>query len=322
MPNNKDTYGHTPTSDDNYQEVYDFMGIDINDVGKPIEIENPTEELKIEDGNPKNLSKSKAKPKDNEPESEEDIVEGEDNEEEIEEDEEEESQEDSESYNDLDEEEEDEEDISGKKSIPLRTYLDLKSKYKDARRKNAEYEDKLLDQEDLDLQRAMVDELVNEGMDENMAKIQAKYLAKVQAKSRKASNFEEQVTDELTDLAYDDYFSDALEYKLPIIKMMKDYKSKGINLTAEQAYLNVLGATKLKLKSKTQKMKQNTAKRLENKRKGNMQYRKPTKNDSGSTAGKFRLSSDDMAALRELQRAQPSAGWTKQKYYKMQHSDD
>lgn len=320
MSDNK-SFGHTPTADDNYKEVYEFMGIDPKKVGKPAEIVNPIEELKLEDGNPKTKSKAKAQ---DEPASDDEILEGEDDEE-IEEDPqeiEEESPEDTESEKDLEEElEEESPKTKGKDSVPLKTYLDMKSKLKEARRKNAEYEDKLLEQEDLDLQQSMIKELIDEGMDENLAKIQAKYMARAMAKGRKTSNFENTVTDELTDLAEDDYFSDALDYRIPIIKMMKEYKSKGIEISTEQAYLNVVGIAKLKLKSKTRDIKKNTAKRYEQKAKGNMQYKKVSAGDSNGPTTKYKLSSDDLKALSELQKAQPNAGWTKQKLWKMLNSN-
>lgn len=335
MGNKKNTYGSIPTVDDNYNEVYNFMGIDPNQVGKPVDNQSSLENLKIPDGNPKEQTKSKAKAK-NEPESEDDIVEGEDNGEEIEEDEEtiEESLEDTESVDDLEEKFEDSSNFSEeeeyesslkkkrtKDSIPLGVYLELKNKYKESKRKNAEYEDKLLEQEDVDLQDSMIKELVDEGFDENLARIQAKYIAKIQAKSRKTSNFEQQIIDDLTDLAEDDYFNDALDYKIPVIKMIKDYKSKGIDLKPEQAYLQILGTAKLKSKTQTDRIKQTRTKQLETKRKGNMQYKKASHIDSSGTPGKFKLSSDDLKALRELQKVQPFAGWTKQKYWKMQNNE-
>jgi len=311
-------YGETPSADDNYKEVYEFMGIDPKQVGKPVSNENPLEELKIEDGNPK-----EAKPKHKESElKDEDIEtsEGEDNEEEDPELEGEEEEEEKEEGEDP---QEGLEEKSEKKNdyVPVKSLINEKAKTRELKRRLAELEEKVLDQEDLESQDIIYKDLVDEGMDEGIARKMAMHTVRLAAKNRKTDSYESNIADELTDLAEDDYFADALDYKIPIIKKMREYKKKGITISAEEAYLTVVGANKLRNKTKVQERKKAAAKQLSNKRSGHSQYKKVAPGDSSGPKGQYKLDSDDMKALQELQKAQPLAGWNKVKFYKMKHSD-
>jgi len=308
-------YGETPTADDNYKEVYEFMGIDPKQVGKPVSSENPLEELKIEDGNPK---EAQPKYKKSELKDEDIELEGEDNEES---ESEEEGEEELEEGEDSLEEPEEEEPKNKNDYVPVKSLINEKAKTRELKRRLAKLEEKVLDQEDIESQNTIYQDLVDEGMDEGMAKKLAVHTVRLAAKNRKTDSYESSITDELTDLSEDDYFADALDYKIPIIKKMRDYRKKGITISAEEAYLTVVGADKLKGKTKVRERKKAAAKQLENKRSGRSQYKKVAAGDSSGPKSQYKLDSDDMKALQGLQKAQPFAGWTKAKYYKMKNSD-
>jgi hypothetical protein len=114
----------------------------------------------------------------------------------------------------------------------------------------------------------------------------------------------------LKELARDNFFSDAPTYKNEIQKVIKDYKAKGIEIDAEEAYFKVRG--KSRMREYRTDIEQ---KALLDRRNGD--DKKLPASTPKAPKDPYPLDDVDKKALEGLQKAQPSAGWTAERYFKL-----
>lgn len=289
---------------ENEKAAYEDLGLDPS--VEPDD-KNPFEEhLKIETGD---------EPENSDDEKEDEATEDGDSEEEVEEEESEEDVEDSEDY-ESEEEQDDEESYEDTKKdkVSIKKFMKEKSKNRELRKRVQELEDRNLEIEEKETIEDIVTELADEGLDEAIARKLAKRLVGTSRGRDRDNKFESRIVEDLEDLAESDsLFDDALDYKIPIIKRIRTYKTRGIDLDVEDAYMSVVGKDKIKSKIKTADTREKSRKRLKNKREGVTKTKHASK-DTKSSPVNYGLDADDRKALKELQRAQPDAKWTAKKY--------
>lgn len=185
-----------------------------------------------------------------------------------------------------------------KDSVPL-------SKYMEEKRKRQEYERLLASQED---QKKLLDkkqELVNRGWPESEAEMLARQEVerdrdRLEMKSRTAEY-------DIRDLARsDDFFSDAEAFKDEIKEKMLS-----LNIDARDAYMLVRGPARMQ-EVQLEREQRDVAERRTNK-----QTKKIENASAAPVKSPYKLDADDKKALAELQKAQPNAGWTPEKYAKL-----
>lgn len=216
----------------------------------------------------------------------------------------------------LDDEETSSED--DEKKVPLKTFLELKSKYKSMKKNHAELLDKTLDSDSKSFIAVKKQKYVDLGYDEALAEELAKDLAelKAEAKTSNRSHFEESIIEDIEDLENDPVFSDIGSYKAEIIeKIMTTKRKTGEVLDTDLAYLLV---SKKKARSSLRDERiNNTQADVISKKKAGVSGKTKVATSSSTTAKEqFKLDKDDMAALKMLQQFQPDAKWTKEKYWK------
>lgn len=218
-------------------------------------------------------------------------------------------------------EEIDESDVTGEndedekeETVPLKTFLELKNKYKLTKKEYIDLKDRSLD-EDLKAYRDKIkSKYVKKGYDEEFADLISEDLAEMRTSlSNKKNNYDEIILDEIEELKKDPLFSDADEYRHEIINKIKETKKKGYDLDIEDAYLIVSRQGRNRLKE--QKVNDTQREVLKRKNKGTGKTNVAT-SGSSSTAPKYVLDEHDKIALKQLQKMQPDAKWTIEKYYK------
>lgn len=218
---------------------------------------------------------------------------------------------------DLDEGSEDgsENQESDSQSVPLNVYLDMKTKYKETRKKLQSLEDINTDSEILNYKNSLKEEYNKLVDNEELAEKIANDIAnlKMSFKNDRPNKFS-WVDDEIRDLKTDPIFSDIEDYREEIIEKVKETKKKGFDLDVEDAYLLVSRTDK---RGKLRDKKTNNTQREVIKNKSTTgKGSNVTTSQGGTPKPKYVLDEDDKKALKELQRYQPDAKWTVEKYYK------
>jgi hypothetical protein len=214
------------------------------------------------------------------------------------------------------EDQEDEEDQVEEK-IPLRVYLELKKKHKEAKKKLREHQEKELDSEVKEFRDEVYQEWIDKGYEPDMAETLANQLVKIKNDfiGTKKKSLEDSIDEEIKDLSEsDDFFNDAEEYTNEIKKKIREYKKQGVKLSAEQAYLQVVNV-KTKVKEYKTKQEQLIA---NSKSKG--KSKQAIVSQPSSKSKSHRLSDDEKKTLNLLRQNQPDAGWTEEKYIKLMKS--
>jgi hypothetical protein len=199
-------------------------------------------------------------------------------------------------------------------TVPLKTYLDLKNKYKMTRKEYNELKDKSLNEELKSYKDEVRNKYIKGGYNEDLADMISEDFAKLHASLNKGKNdIEESILEDIDELKTDPLFSDVDNYRHEIINKIKETKKKGYELDVEDAYLIVSRQGKTKLKEKRLNDKQRSV--LERKNKGTVRTNVAT-SGSSSNKSKYKLDEHDIIALKGLQKNQPDANWTVEKYYK------
>lgn len=208
----------------------------------------------------------------------------------------------------------DQEDI--KETVPLATYLEIKSELKKLKSKVSDFEVSRQDEELVNKRKSLVTKYQNRGYDDDQANDLADdqmeiYTELANIRKTKVNSF---IDEEIAELSQESVFSDIKNYTDVIKKKINQAKKAGFDLSVKEAYLNTVGIeTKLKELSIHNSLKERKTGTISN---DNV----PTSN-TGKPKEKFPLDRHDAKALAELQKAQPRANWTKEKYYNMMKRD-
>jgi hypothetical protein len=207
-------------------------------------------------------------------------------------------------------------------TVPLKTYLKLKDKYKKSRDRLAEFEDNLLDEKAKDFRSAKYEKFVKAGYSEEEAKFFADDALEtyVLARGEKKSKKDEAISEEIDDLSYDESYSDIKDYKNEIVLKLKQAKQLGMELSVEDAYFMV---------SKTSARKKHKENTIKEEIKESLQRKNNTQGQPVSASGKSsrtkllaKLDDFDKKALRNLQKYQPERKWTVEKYIEVVKNQD
>lgn len=199
-------------------------------------------------------------------------------------------------------------------TVPLKTYLELKNKYKITKKEYVDLKDKSLD-EDLKAYRDKIkSKYVKKGYDEELADLISEDFAEIKTSlNNNKSNYEDVILDEIEELKKDPLFSDADDYRNEIINKINETKKKGYDLDVEDAYILVSRQGRNRYKEK--KVNDTQREVIKRKNKGTGKTNVAT-SGSSSTAPKYVLDEHDKIALKQLQKMQPDAKWTQEKYFK------
>jgi hypothetical protein len=194
-------------------------------------------------------------------------------------------------------------------TVPEATFLAEKKKRKELERKLREIDESKLDGQILARKDAKKQELIGKGFDETVAEEMANMLVEALAEvhsDRKRKSQDDIFLDELNDLASEEYYSDIKGFA-PEIKAKMD-KVKG--LTIEEAYLLVRGPSRNREVKTAVEQKQ----ALERRKASD----KATPNSQPQGKEKqYKLTPAELKTVADLQKMQPEANWTKEKYYKL-----
>lgn len=186
------------------------------------------------------------------------------------------------------------------KDVPLSRFLEEKQKRK-------ELEKRLRNYENNELKGKFKEKWLGKGFEDDYAEEQANIEYRIHLQDQKLREME--IDSEISDLAKDDdYFADAISYKSEIKAKMKEK-----NLSAEEAYLI------LRKKSRDRELAtDNEQKEILRKRSDGVKQNNLT-SSSASPKNPYPLDAADKKALAGLQRMQPDAGWTAEKFYKSRY---
>ena len=199
------------------------------------------------------------------------------------------------------------------RSVPEATFLETKKRLKEAERALRELKEKDVEKESLITKTQLRQKYIEKGFDEDLADSLAEEFASLKSEVKRAS-FKEldnsAIDDDLKELARDNFFSDAPTYKNEIQKVIKDYKAKGIEIDAEEAYFKVRG------KSRMREYQTDIEQKALLERRDGQGKKLPTATPAPAK-NPYPLDDADKKALEGLQKAQPNGGWTAEKYYKI-----
>jgi hypothetical protein len=199
-------------------------------------------------------------------------------------------------------------------TVPLKTYLELKNKYKLTRKEYVDLKDKALDDDLKAYKEEVRNKYVKGGYNEDLADMISEDFAKLKSSlNNSKSNLEDSILEEIEELKKDKLFADADDYRNEIINKIKETKRKGYDLDVEDAYIIVSRQGKNRFKEK--KVNDTQRSIIERKNKGTVKANVAT-SGSSSTKSKYILDEHDKLALKQLQNMQPDAKWTIEKYYK------
>lgn len=191
--------------------------------------------------------------------------------------------------------EETEEKPPKKDEVPLSKYM--------AEKKRRQELERVLAQQESERQRlALEQSYLTRGYPEN----EAKQLASEKVEQQlNISKVESRLMDmDIKDLTKDPFFADAEAYADEIKETMRSMK-----VDAEKAYMVIRGPVRMR-EYQVEQEQQKTVKRTE---------KKVTNSKPMASKDPYPLSQDEAKTLAGLQKAQPDAGWTKEKLYKRIH---
>ena len=200
--------------------------------------------------------------------------------------------------------------------VPLSVLLEEKKRRKDLEKRLRQLEDKELEAETLTEKQKIKQRYTSQGYDENIADLLAEDYATLKSEIKKTvlhNNRKDYLDEEIEDLSRDSFYSDATAYQKEIKSKLSEFKSKGIELSVEDAY-NLVRNPKIKLKELKEDSEQKTL----------LNRRNDTKtiipNASASIPkNPYPLDDVDKKALVGLQTSQPNSNWTAEKYYKIRY---
>lgn len=205
-------------------------------------------------------------------------------------------------------------------TVPLKTFLDLKNKFKDSRKELADLRAKQYDIDSRDFISKKAKEYTDLGYDEALAIKLAEDLNSIRSEYKNNIGDEQsiEILDEIKDLKYE--HKDIELYKDDIIRKIKNIRKKGLDLDVEDAYYIVSKDSRRVPKSVSDKDKlinKQQADILKNPKQGS---NITTGNGSSTLKSNFKLDASDLKALKQLQAMQPNNNWTPEKYHKIMKS--
>jgi len=220
-----------------------------------------------------------------------------------------------ESGEDIEESEEADEYQEENDTVPLATFLEMKKQNKELKKKVSDKELQDLTDNLKARRESIKQKWLDKGYDEDFAEGLADDFIETQKElndEKINTKVEKRIDEELEELSEsDDFYKDIKNYKKDIVKTVKEYKNKGIDITLEEAFIKKVGLT-----NRLNELRTNMS--IEN------QYGKKKKSskkvgNSSSTGNDniYKLDEKDQKALKGLQQAQPNSNWTPEKYYKM-----
>ena len=201
-------------------------------------------------------------------------------------------------------------------TIPTATFLDLKRKYKAIKKERDFLRVKSLDNESIAFIEEKKQKYLKMGYNEDIATELANDLAEVRGLVAKNSknDITNSIIEDIEDLSSDPYYRDAKEYENEIIQKVSEAKRKGYDLDVEDAFLMV-SKHKKRTKYKEQKVNDEQVEIIERKQNRSTTSSNVATSSSSNIKPKFNLDAHDKKALAELQKVQPDAKWTPEKYY-------
>lgn len=186
---------------------------------------------------------------------------------------------------------------SKSESVPL-------PKYMSERKRRQELEKVLADQQAERDRINLVQQLIERGWPEYEAQVQAQ--EKISQRQEIERLKDKQLDFDIRELAAsDEFYSDAASYKDDIKEKMRLY-----NVDVREAYMLIRGRSRMR-ELQVQNEQRAAAKRTKTKTK------KVENAKSMPVSTPYKLDDYDKKALAELQKAQPEAGWSVEKYFKM-----
>lgn len=178
------------------------------------------------------------------------------------------------------------------------------AKYMEEKKKRQAYEKRLSSIEEEQEKTRLKESFLDRGYFQDEAERLAD--ERIKSKAELDQIKDKQIDYEISDLSKtDSFYSDALSWKDEIKQKMKK-----LNIPAEEAYMLLRGKTRVH-EIKTQSEQLNLAKRRE------AEGKRVENAEPGPAKDKYKLDETDRKALNQLQKAQPDAGWTAEKYWKM-----
>ena len=199
--------------------------------------------------------------------------------------------------------------------VPLATLLEEKKRRKEIEKRLRELEEKELDHEILIDKKKISEKYINSGYEEALANMIAEDVAGLKRELRKNNLSKvDYLDEEIQDLSRDVFYSDASSYGKEIKSKITEFKTKGIDLSVEDAY-NLVRNPRLKFKE----IKEDTEQKdLLNRRQTSKTNSVPNASAS-APKNPYPLTSDDKKALAKLQEMQPNNGWDVKKFYEMMY---
>jgi hypothetical protein len=197
-------------------------------------------------------------------------------------------------------------------TVPLSVFLKQKTEAKTLKKRLAEVESSKYDADIENQKTSLEQKLAENGIDENLKAVLSEQFANIRKELKSVKVPQDDFDDEIDDLTKNEMTSDAKTYKDAIVAKYKELKAKGADIDMETAYYMVR-SPRLRMKEIIEEKEQKQAlKRQEVETKPSTPQSAPS-----SPKSPYPLDEDDKKALKGLQYAQPNAGWTEERYFKI-----
>jgi hypothetical protein len=197
--------------------------------------------------------------------------------------------------------------------IPLKKFLEEKSRRKELEKRFKELEIQHLSSKQKEQALDIEEYIKQEGYDETFAKVQSKVFNKIMDLVPKPNHEDDFIKEEIEDLAETE--PSILKYKKQIIERIKKFKKVGEDLSVEEAYSHLKPSSKIReseLKTHVEQVNAVARRNAENK--------KQIASTPSSPKDSYPLDDNDKKALEGLKKMQPDNGWNEEKYYKSRYS--
>lgn len=197
-------------------------------------------------------------------------------------------------------------------TVPLSVFLKTKNELKEFKKKATDLENANLDSEIAKKKAELHQKAIGKGFTPEFAEFFTEQMTEIrqELKSLKAPK-ETLYDDDIEDLAKDELTGDAKEYKTEIIAKIKEFKDKGIEIDAETAYFKVRNP-----KQRLKELVLDREQKMQLKRSEGEEKEVPPSTPTQPKT-QYPLDETDKKALANLQKIQPEAGWTNEKFFKL-----
>ena len=199
-------------------------------------------------------------------------------------------------------------------TVPKSTFIEMKRKYREEKKKNAAYEDSRLSDEEIQTKNEIMQMLTERDVTEDSAKdiADAVAIAFNKLNAGRKTNQQKVLEEEIAELAQDDLYSDIGQYQNEIVQTLAKAKKADLPMTIEQAYYMVAG-NKRKIKEARTRDEVIASAKGSNK---DTTKTIPTASSNRKNEA-YPLDAYDKKALNELKKAMPDSNWDAKKYYEM-----